>query len=147
MRLWSLHPQFLDRVGIASCWSEGLGGLRALKGLQKMHLNHPQLERFKAHSDPVMVLGSYLRVLYGQQRANLNVAKLFALCKLFGNIGYREIPVTSGQIAYEQWFLWTKLRCRDLAAAGRLMVPTDELKLHPLFYRVTGPVEAWERVK
>lgn len=149
MRLWSLHPRYLDKVGVVACWSEGLGGLRALQGRQKMHRNHPQLERFKATGVSEYSLYIYLDTLWRVQRsAQLDYSKLDPLVP--GYVLLRTLPtlpVTTGQIAYEQWLLYTKLRGRDERAAGRILCPTDEVVLHPMFYSVPGPVEAWERVK
>jgi hypothetical protein len=38
MRLWSLHPQYLDPAGLVAVWREGL-----LAGQTKGYKHHPQL--------------------------------------------------------------------------------------------------------
>jgi len=32
MRLWSIHPSYLDRQGLLAVWREGLLALKVLKG-------------------------------------------------------------------------------------------------------------------
>ena len=51
MRLWSIHPQYLDAVGLVALWREGLLAQKVLVGKTKGYKNHPQLERFKKHKD------------------------------------------------------------------------------------------------
>ena len=47
MRLWSIHPSYLDRKGLVALWGEGLLAKNILEGKTKGFKNHPQLERFK----------------------------------------------------------------------------------------------------
>jgi len=48
MRLWSLHPKYLDSKGLVALWREGLLAKKVLEGGTKGYRNHPQLERLKA---------------------------------------------------------------------------------------------------
>lgn len=52
MRIWSVHPSLLDAKGLVACWRETLLAQKVLQGLTKGYTNHPQLDRFKASSDP-----------------------------------------------------------------------------------------------
>lgn len=54
------------------------------------------------------------------------------------------LPVTEGQVGHEWGHLLAKLAVRspDRYAA---LVDTAVVDVHPLFRRVPGPVEAWER--
>ena len=47
MRLWSIHPKYLDSKGLIACWREGLLAQKVLLGETKGYKNHPQLDRFK----------------------------------------------------------------------------------------------------
>ncbi len=47
MRLWSLHPKYLDRMGLVAVWREGLLAQAVLRGNTKGYKNHPQLNRLK----------------------------------------------------------------------------------------------------
>ena len=48
MRLWTLHPRYLDRQGLLALWREGLGARKAICGGGYSH--HPQLKRFTPDS-------------------------------------------------------------------------------------------------
>ncbi|NMR20414.1 pyrimidine dimer DNA glycosylase/endonuclease V [Cellulomonas fimi] len=52
MRLWSVHPRYLDRQGLTASWREGLLAQKVLAGGTKGYRNHPQLQRFRAAGVP-----------------------------------------------------------------------------------------------
>ena len=52
MRLWSIHPQYLDTKGLVALWREALLAQNVLHGNTKGYKNHPQLLRFKGISNP-----------------------------------------------------------------------------------------------
>ena len=54
MRLWSLHPKYLDKLGLLGLWRESLLAQKVLLGKTKGYKNHPQLIRFKRTSDPIL---------------------------------------------------------------------------------------------
>ncbi|MGD8456487.1 MAG: pyrimidine dimer DNA glycosylase/endonuclease V [Anaerolineales bacterium] len=141
MRLWTLHPKYLDRQGLLAVWREGLLAQAVLQGNTKGYKNHPQLERFKTHPNPLEAIGYYLRQVYAEARKrgySFNASK----------IGADKIPqairVTSGQIAFEKQHLRGKLKKRSQTDFEHLV---GELKLdpHPLFLIVEGEIENWER--
>lgn len=43
-----MHPRYLDRQGLTSCWREGLLAQKVLTGTTRGYRNHPQLERFRS---------------------------------------------------------------------------------------------------
>jgi hypothetical protein len=45
MRLWSLHPRYLDRQGLAARWREGLLARLVLRGQTRGYARHSQPER------------------------------------------------------------------------------------------------------
>ena len=47
MRLWSLHPSYLDSIGLVALWREGLLARKVLLGQTKGYTHHPQLIRFR----------------------------------------------------------------------------------------------------
>jgi len=64
MRLWSIHPRYLDRMGIVALWREGLLAKKVLEGKTKGYKNHTQLERFKNYKDPLKAIESFLYFVY-----------------------------------------------------------------------------------
>jgi len=60
MRLWSVHPYYLDAKGLVALWREGLLAQKVLQGYTKGYKNHPQLTRFKNTTDPVAAIAAYL---------------------------------------------------------------------------------------
>ena len=64
MRLWSLHPKYLDSKGLVALWREGLLARAVLKGETKGYKNHPQLIRFKNHENPLAAINTYLLNVY-----------------------------------------------------------------------------------
>ena len=47
MRLWSLHPSYLDSAGLVALWQEGLLARKVLSSQTKGYIHHPQLHRFR----------------------------------------------------------------------------------------------------
>lgn len=147
MRVWSLHPAYLDRQGLVACWRESLLAQAVLAGRTRGYRSHSQLVRFRATEDPVAAIGAYLVVVAeeatgrGYRFDTTRVDRPTGV----GPDGVPRLPVTEGQVAHEWAHLLAKLAVRspDRLAAVREVTVVD---LHPLFVRVPGPVETWERV-
>ena len=142
MRLWSIHPKYLDPKGLVALWREGLLAQKVLLGQTKGYRQHPQLTRFRACGDPVLAIGAYLAQVASEAARrgyNFDQSKLV----LVGKCG--RIAVTSGQMDYEREHLLRKLseRAPDLLAS-RVSLITFET--HPLFHLVPGDIEEWERL-
>jgi len=100
MRLWFLHPMFLDPVGLVALWREGLLARKVLLGETRGYLNHPQLDRFKAQAAPVASLDCYLYEVWYEatERIGYNFNR-----KLIGpRTAQPMIPVSLGQIKTDQ---------------------------------------------
>ncbi|WP_231550706.1 pyrimidine dimer DNA glycosylase/endonuclease V [Actinomyces polynesiensis] len=63
MRLWSLHPVYLDGKGLVACWREALLAQAVLAGRTTGYTHHPQLRRFRGTPDPLAAIGAYLEGL------------------------------------------------------------------------------------
>ncbi len=61
MRLWTLHPRYLDPQGLVALWREALLAQRVLAGSTRGYRNHPQLVRFRQAAEPFGAIASYLR--------------------------------------------------------------------------------------
>jgi len=141
MRLWTLHPRYLDRQGLVALWREALLARAVLRGRTRGYTRHPQLERFRAHPAPRRAISVYLAAVHAEAAAR---GYVFDRSKIGPVADIPRIPATAGQIAHEWGHLLDKLRKRSPAAAMRLrsVVCPD---CHPLFVPGPGPVEAWER--
>ncbi|MDP4189551.1 MAG: pyrimidine dimer DNA glycosylase/endonuclease V, partial [Bacteroidota bacterium] len=64
MRLWSIHPQYLDRQGLLALWREALLAKHVLEGKTKGYKKHPQLVRFKTTEKPLDCINQYLSAVY-----------------------------------------------------------------------------------
>jgi hypothetical protein len=143
MRLWSLHPKYLDRQGLLAVWREGLLAQRVLQGKTKGYRNHPQLQRFREQKDPLAAIGSYLRGVHQESAAR---GYSFDGKKIFSEKKAPKIKVATGQVAYELRHLLEKLKLRDGRRYFSLRSQRP-VQTHPLFQKSPGPVESWERVK
>lgn len=143
MRLWSLHPRYLDAKGLVALWREGLLAKHVLEGRTKGYKHHPQLARFREHPQPVRAINAYLHHVWHeatQRGYNFDLSKLRK-----GRPGIDRIKVNSAQVAYEWKHLMAKLKVRD-PARHKQHRGEKAPQLHALFRSRPGPVEDWERV-
>lgn len=143
MRLWSLHPKFLDAKGIVALWRESLLAQKVLQGRTKGYKHHPQLIRFRAHPNPVGSIGAYLLGIYEEAAKR---AYNFDKSKIHHPSRRSRLFVTRGQMQYELRHLKRKLKVRDKAAYRRLKTG-GRIVSHPIFKVVDGKVEKWEILK
>jgi hypothetical protein len=143
MRLWSLHPRYLDSAGLIAVWREALLAQKVLMGETTGYRRHPQLERFRMQRSPVAAIATYLDGIYREAGVR---GYCFDKAKIERRRTAVKIAVTSGQVSFELEHLRKKLSARNPSACARLR-PVKQPKLHPLFARVPGPIEAWEVIR
>lgn len=141
MRLWTLHPQYLDSRGLVALWREALLARAVLQGRTSGYRHHPQLIRFRSQASPVACLNAYLRAVYDEAARR---GYHFDAAKLGRPVTRHRIPETTGQLAFEWAHLRGKLETRDPERYLGL-VRTRRPLAHPLFVIAPGPVRAWER--
>ncbi len=144
MRLWSLHPRYLDAKGLVALWREALLAKAVLSGKTKGYRNHPQLLRFRATPEPTAAIRSYLEAILNEARSRgyrFDARKLGRAHK--GRTSPACLPVTRGQLDFEREHLLSKLLHRDLE---RYKLLRDDIapQEHPLFRVIEGAVEEWE---
>jgi hypothetical protein len=110
LRLWSIHPKYLDTKGLVACWRESLLAKKVIEGQTKGYKFHPQLKRFLAYRSPVQAIDQYLTILYNE---SLYRGFLFDKSKLGRHPETITIPLTSGQLLFEFEHLKSKLWQRD----------------------------------
>ena len=140
MRLWSLHPKYLDTKGLIACWRESLLAKAVLSNKTKGYKFHPQLYRFRSHPNPLAAINQYLFELYQE---SLNRGYSFDKRKIGRTRTNHKIKVTLGQVNYEKFHLNRKLWKRDRKKYA-LLKEIDVPELHPLFKMIPGEVENWE---
>jgi hypothetical protein len=140
MRLWSLHPRYLDAKGLVALWREGLLAQKVLSGTTKGYRRHPQLLRFRSQPDPQGTIAAYLREV---QREAARRGYRFDAAKIGCCTEGASMPVTRGQLNYELAHLRIKLELRNPAAL-QLIAAVCEPEPHPLLKVVPGDVEVWE---
>ena len=143
MRLWSIHPVYLDPKGLVALWREGLLAQNVLLGNTKGYKHHPQLTRFKNTNNPVGAIASYLRfVIFEAEKRGYNFKKSKIINKSIKN----KLTVTNGQLEYEFSHLLNKLKVRDPDFYQRLKM-VKKIEPHPLFKKISGNVEKWEIIQ
>ena len=140
MRIWSIHPKYLDTKGIVALWRESLLAKKVLEGKTKGYWQHPQLIRFRDSGNPVDGINLYLSIVYED---SLKRGYQFDRSKFNLDFKPLSLHVTEGQLEYEMKHLLAKLEIRD---PDRYLLLSKETSIvpHPLFYVVQGEVEAWE---
>lgn len=143
MRLWSIHPKYLDTKGLVALWREALLAQRVLEKGTKGYKNHPQLIRFRKHPTPLKAISNYLIGVWEESRLR---GYRFDRMKI-GNAGSVEtIPVSEGQLLYEFNRLVSKLRERD-PVKFRELLAVQRIECHPIFHAIEGEIEVWEKGK
>lgn len=143
MRLWTVHPRYLDAKGLVALWREALLAKAVLEGKTRGYRNHPQLARFRAHPQPVPAVCEYLRCVLAEAAQR---GYSFDASKIPGEpVSVALIEETTGQLDYEWQHLRAKLSVRDPArlASYRAIERPDP---HPLFTLVPGEIRSWEVV-
>jgi hypothetical protein len=141
VRLWTIHPRYLDAQGLVALWREALLARAVLRGATKGYRHHPQLERFRACATPRAAINLYLRAVANEAEHRGYAFDRRKIGPVRNGIALRA---TRGQLEYEWNHLLRKLRARSpklYAHWRREASPAS----HPLFEIVRGGIESWER--
>lgn len=151
MRLWSVHPKLLDQKALVACWRETLLAQAVLCGKTRGYHRHPQLERWRAHDQPLAALGGYLAALWWQadeRGYRFNAEKIIQPPPAFATNGALapelQLPLSDGQLRFELEHLRAKIAGRAPAELWRLDWAQAELAA-PSFRLVSGGIASWER--
>ena len=143
MRLWSVHPKYLDQKGLVAVWREGLLAQSCLErgkislcsdcnergymkdgtrcqickgrgNIKTAYYNHPQLERFKTHIATRGTIICYLHHIWEESRKR-DYNFNYAKIGIYSDRPYyqEQMFVTWGQLRYEFYHLQDKLKIRD----------------------------------
>lgn len=142
MRIWSIHPKYLDSKGLVALWRETLLAKNVLEGKTKGYINHPQLIRFSAAKKPLDCINFYLATVWKEAKKrnyNFNEDKFEAISEI------EKMSVTNVQMAYEKTHLLNKLQQRDEKKYAEVR-DLKNFEPHPLFMVVEGELEPWEKI-
>lgn len=142
MRIWSIHPKYLDAKGFVALWRETLLAKNVLEGKTKAYRNHPQLDRFKQTDKALDAINHYLAVVYNEA---IERSYNFDRNKVNWDFVPIKMLTTSGQVKYEVEHLLKKLKIRDEVKFKELN-ELENFEAHPMFEIVNGGVEKWERI-
>lgn len=136
VRLWTLHPRYLDAKGLVALWREALLARAVLTGRTRGYRHHPQLTRFLTASDPLAAINAYLVGIANEARVR---GYDFDRRKIRGRRTHPKIAETRAQLLDEWDHLLKKLETRspDLA---RLWQAVPQPGTHGLFSLVDGPM-------
>jgi hypothetical protein len=143
MRLWTIHPRYLDVKGLSALWREALLAQKVLQKKTKGYRNHPQLNRFKSFARPEAAIASYLAAVLDEAKER---GYNFDGRKIAKQRTRGFIKETKGQLSYEWQHLGRKLYKRD----RKKMIKNKSVgfpECHPLFRIIPGDVRDWEKVK
>ncbi|MEO5349957.1 MAG: pyrimidine dimer DNA glycosylase/endonuclease V [Magnetococcus sp. YQC-3] len=141
MRLWTIHPRYLDSKGLVALWREALLAQAVLRGETWGYRHHPQLARFQGSPDPHGAIASYLQGVLAEAQSR---GYRFDASRIAHPAATGMIEETTGQLLFEWAHLQRKLAVRNpgtLAKWQDVSVPDP----HPLFRIVEGDVRPWER--
>ncbi len=129
MRLWSLHPKYLDAKGLVALWREALLAQAVLTAKTHGYRRHPQLLRFREGAFPAALIAEYSRAVHAESLAR---GYRFDVNKIGRSRTSAKLEVTSGQLDFEWAHLMKKLETRAPELRERLMA-TASPQSHPLF--------------
>jgi len=141
MRLWSLHPRYLDAKGLVALWREGLLARAVLQGQTKGYQRHPQLARFRKCPNPIAAIDQYLLAIYAEAEKR---GYKFDSTKLGLKAKCLKIPVTKGQLEFEWCHLESKLKSRN-PSQNQKNQRISRCQPHPLFQIIPGDIAFWEK--
>ena len=141
MRIWTIHPKYLDPQGLVALWREALLAQKVLLGLTRGYRAHPQLERFQQHAAPVAAIATYLRGVHEEASRR---GYCFDGSKITAHRVRNRLRETDGQLLFEWSHLREKLRRRS-PRHYKVLVGVTMPDAHPLFTIVGGEARSWER--
>jgi len=143
MRIWTLHPRYLDAQGLVALWREALLAQKVLAGGTKGYTRHPQLQRFRESTDPTAAIATYLAAVHDEAKTR---GYRFDATKIGSARLIEQLSETNGQLLYE----WRHLQVKLSARSPQCYVTNCESgdpAAHPLFRIVDGTVKEWERIE
>src|SRR5262245_26566797 len=129
MRLWSIHPRYLDPQGLVALWREALLAQAVLLGRTRGYRHHPQLLRFQQAGRSEHAIGTYLTYVCDEATSR---GYTFDSSRIVHSGRRSRLVVTTSQLLFERQHLQAKLAARSPEWLKTL--PTTRAILpHPMF--------------
>lgn len=141
MRLWTIHPKYLDTKGLVALWRESLLAQAVLAGRTRGYTSHPQLARFKACPDPVGAIGGFLSGVLAEATSRGHSFDIGKIQRVNNEI---RLATTTGQVEYEFSHLLKKLAVRD-PTRHQNVLQIKRIEVNFIFIVESGGVEVWEK--
>jgi len=142
MRLWSIHPKYLDNIGLIALWRESLLAKSVLENKTQGYKNHSQLIRFKNCKKPQSAINQYLQYILEEaetRKYNFNKTKINNKLKYI-----EKIKITNKQLEYEFSHLLKKLKIRNPNKYKELQ-KIKKIECNPIFTIIKGDIANWEK--
>lgn len=142
MKVWTLHPSYLDTGELTTNWNEGLRALRILSQPRLYNRFRSDLSVFRMQAEPIYALVIYLKAIAKEaRRRNLNI-DTSVLPQLPS--GYRlKLPVSLQRLRSDKQKLTKHIAKLDANAASHLTAS----RTHPLFFvKADNKPNAWELI-
>ena len=142
MRIWTLHPKYLDVRGLTALWREALLARKVLRGETKGYTRHPQLMRFRETMNPEAAMDAYLLEVFRESETR---GYHFNGSKIGHHVPMAPVTETLGQLLYE----WEHLRRKLAVRSPDAFAKTEGIEIpdtHPLFRVVPGDIRPWEKI-
>lgn len=130
MRLWTLHPMYLDSKGLSGCWREALLARSVLRkyldGIKCGYQNHSETLRFKETDDPIFHINRFIYQIYIESRCrkySYDTSKIEISILDYANRS-DKILVKEEQVLFE----WRHLN-EKLAERNKEQMELNKLKL------------------
>jgi len=151
MRIWSLHPKYLDSKRLVAQWREALLCRTVLDGKTTGYKNHPQFLRVKNHTQPYYFINSFLYEIWveGKLRGyQFNKDKLVTeLVKKYGG-PLDAMEVTDGQLEYEFNYIQNKLgEFHEQYTKNQQEFNEIGIQPNPCFFKTVGDIMNFEKIK
>lgn len=145
MRIWSLHPKYLDKKELIDSWNDGLRTIGILTRNHQGSIFRPELSRFRSQSEPIIAVEKYLLSIANEAKRRgymVDIRKLPSIPVVVSH----KIPVSSGQIEYEWRQLMHVLAGRSPGFLRRIEYSPSH-DINPIFYKRPGhDIETWEKL-
>ena len=151
MRIWSIHPKYLDSKRLTAQWREALLCRAVLDNKTKGYKKHPQFLRVKNHPQPYYFINMFLFEIWKEgKKRNFQFDRSKLIEEMWKKYTEPFIPmeVTEDQLEYEFNWMQGKLDEFDVQCTRNLRYFNEEgILSNEIFLVIPGPIMKFEKIK